>query len=230
MTFKIFCSSWVRRTRSWRKLQLISAPASPSFSAGTRLPLKGNPCLPKNTTFLKTFLSYAWLIAFCFSCSVHIISEIWRCYWASILVQCQWKCDCSCKRNPPFLSLLASFQLVYPHFTNASSYLLYAPVDKIPFVESLRHVKRNALSFTWSWWSYGHVLNQEHWNKRQITFINAKILLGNVNDFVWLGWSPSDIHAWFSDWPVVLELQLSFCCSRSFTRDKVSTNCNAISH
>ena len=43
---------------------LISAPDSPSFSAGTQLPLKGITCLAKNTTFCRTFLRYAWLTEF----------------------------------------------------------------------------------------------------------------------------------------------------------------------
>ena len=43
--------------------------------------------------------------------------------------------------------------------------------------------------------------------------------VSSINDLVWLIWSPSEIWAWFFDWPLVLEQQLTICSSRSYTRD-----------
>ena len=59
-------SSLARRRRSWWKLEFTSSTASPSFSAGTQLPLKGKPCLTKKSIFSMILLRYERLTAFCF--------------------------------------------------------------------------------------------------------------------------------------------------------------------
>ena len=82
------------------------------------------------------------------------------------------------KRKPTFFVSAGVFPVGIAAIHEGIMGPAYAPLDKIPVVEALRHVKHKTLSFTWSQWSQGHFLNREDWNEWLIVFLNPNVLLG----------------------------------------------------